>query len=504
MGYVMRKKLLSILSLILSFSLVVIFCGCKPYKEVEKASKGLSEYNISMKHNASDMSFDVFQETLFKNEYDVVLNTICFNVYAKAFEETAKILPYTAVNKDKCFPNGVNYGKISFSEILVNGNSANYKWVGEDQNAIELKLDSELEPEASVKVQMKYNLKLSNNTHRLGYFDGAINLGNFYPILAVYEKGEYQIEPYYSTGDPFYSKVANYNVEIVYPEEYQLSSSGYVLNQSQENGFKTEKIEALAIRDFALNLTKNANLLSQKVDDTEIRYVGYQGDENIEQCLNVAVEAFKFYNQKFGKYPYRTLNVVKTPFIHGGMEYPCMVTISDLYTDEFDIAKVISHEIAHQWWYGVVGNNQVSEAWLDEALTEYSSVLFIASKKEYNVSYEELISQAFSSYVLYADIIDTISGKIKPQMNLRVNEYTSEYEYSYMVYVKGVLMLDSISQLIGQDKVIESLSYYYKKYKFKVAKTDDLIACFINKSKRDVGGVFDSWLDGKTVIGSIN
>ena len=54
--------------------------------------------------------------------------------------------------------------------------------------------------------------------------------------------------------------------------------------------------------------------------------------------------------------------VVKTNFVHGGMEYPCMVTISDSYTDEFDIAKVISHEIAHQWWYAVVGNNEINES----------------------------------------------------------------------------------------------------------------------------------------------
>lgn len=500
----MKKKLLSISSLVLCFCLFFISCGCKPYKEVEKASKGLSRYEISMKLNPENMSFDVNQKVSVKNETDVILNTICFNIYAKAFEENARVVPYTSVNKDKCFPNGVNFGSISFLEILLEGNKAVYEWVGEDQNAIEIKLQKNFEPDDLVEVQMKYNLKLSNNTHRLGYFDGAINLGNFFPVLAVYEKGSYQIDPYYSTGDPFYSKLANYQVEISYPQEYLLSSSGYILKHGQENGQNIDEIEALAVRDFSLNLTKNASSMSRKVGNTEIRYVGYEGDQNIEECLNVAAEAFEFYNEKFGKYPYRTLDVVKTPFIHGGMEYPCMVTISDAYTDDFDIAKVISHEIAHQWWYAVVGNNQISEAWLDEALTEYSSVLFIASQSKYGVSYEELISQAFSNYVLYADIIDTINGKINPQMNLRVNEYASEYEYSYMVYVKGVLMFDSISQLIGKEKVVESLKSYYKKYKFKIAKSDDLIACFINQSKRDVGGVFDSWLNGKTVIGSIN
>ena len=53
---------------------------------------------------------------------------------------------------------------------------------------------------------------------------------------------------------------------------------------------------------------------------------------------------------------------MKTPFIYGGMEYPNIVFISDSIDDESEYLKVIVHEIAHQWWYGIVGNNEIKEA----------------------------------------------------------------------------------------------------------------------------------------------
>ena len=88
-------------------------------------------------------------------------------------------------------------------------------------------------------------------------------------------------------------------------------------------------------------------------------------------------------------------------------------------------------------------------------------------------------------------------------MLLPVYEYAGDYEYSYMIYVKGVLMFDSLRQVIGKNKVEAGLKKYYKTYKFKIATTDDLVATMRKSSGKDIEGFFDSWLNGKTVIGSI-
>ena len=89
-------------------------------------------------------------------------------------------------------------------------------------------------------------------------------------------------------------------------------------------------------------------------------------------------------------------------------------------------------------------------------------------------------------------------------MNLPVNYYTSEYEYTYMVYVKGVVMFDSLREVVGKDKLIKSLKKYFKQNMFKIADETNLIECFKSVCHKDIDKFFDGWLSGSNVIGYLN
>ncbi len=136
-------------------------------------------------------------------------------------------------------------------------------------------------------------------------------------------------------------------------------------------------------------------------------------------------------------------------------------------------------------------------------MAEYSSLMFFEAYDEFGLSYKELVSEAFAGYVIYADIVSTFEGKVKTSMLLPVNEYNSEYEYNYMIYVRGVLMFDSLREIIGRQNIEKALKKYYKAYKFSVAKTDDLIAMFSKASKKDTDEFLLSWLEGKALVGRI-
>ena len=102
-------------------------------------------------------------------------------------------------------------------------------------------------------------------------------------------------------------------------------------------------------------------------------------DENYAQNLKAGIDSIKTFNNLFGEYPYDTYSVIASDFYIGGMEYPTLVMIDQsLYNekDKFLLEYVIAHETAHQWWYSVIGNDEISEPWLDEALTEYSTILY--------------------------------------------------------------------------------------------------------------------------------
>ena len=500
----MKKKIAFCLTCI--FSLIFILScltGCSEYSQVSKVSKDLSRYNINVAIDEDNMQLNCSQDVIFVNNYSVPLSEICFNMYATAFSEDAKVVPYTSSNSGKVFPNGVNFGDIVITGVKVEAKTSEFVICGDDNNVLKVPFEIKVEPKDSVSLHIDYVVSLPESTHRLGYFAGSINLGNFFPILAIFKNGEFITSPYYSIGDPFYSEIANFNVEVKYPQDYSLFATGKLKNSQSEENMKIDDYSALAVRDFAMFLTKNANYLNKNIEKTQITYVGYENDENLKYCLDVACKAVAFFNKIFGKYPYSTLSIVKAPFVHGGMEYPNIVIISDSITEPFDIAKVIVHEIAHQWWYGLVGNNEINEAWLDESLAEYSSLLFFEAHSEYGVSYEELVSQATAMYTLYADIVNVVEGNIKTSMLLKVNEYNSEYEYSYMIYVKGVIMFDSLRDIIGSKKLNSCFKKYFASYKFKIATTDDLIASFRKSAGRDIECFFDSWLSGEAIVGEV-
>jgi aminopeptidase N len=65
------------------------------------------------------------------------------------------------------------------------------------------------------------------------------------------------------------------------------------------------------------------------------------------------------------------------------MEYPALVMISDNIGEHISYEEVIVHEVAHQWWYSLVGNDQINYGFLDEGLTEYSTILFFENNPEY-------------------------------------------------------------------------------------------------------------------------
>ena len=74
----------------------------------------------------------------------------------------------------------------------------------------------------------------------------------------------------------------------------------------------------------------------------------------------------------------------------GGMEYPTLFTagtrrLSPRQTNSPEAVTV--HEAGHQFWYGMVGNNEFDHAWMDEGFNTFSEerVQSIAFQPNYRV-----------------------------------------------------------------------------------------------------------------------
>jgi aminopeptidase N len=200
----------------------------------------------------------------------------------------------------------------------------------------------------------------------------------------------------------------------------------------------------------------------------------------------------------FGEYPYEQYAVAETGFCFGGMEYPCLSFLSDGLKQEERVRAVV-HETAHQWWYGVVGSDQIEEAWQDEGLAEYSAIAFFEEYEKYGFSREEILKEAMTEYRSYYDVYGSVLGRSDTRMSRHLKEYLSDYEYRCLAYDKSVIMFDTLRKSVGDKKFFSSLKKYYGGNAYRMVSSGDLVAAF-EKNGLDVGGFFDSFLNGKAVL----
>ena len=180
------------------------------------------------------------------------------------------------------------------------------------------------------------------------------------------------------------------------------------------------------------------------------------------------------------------------------MEFPALVMISDELSG-LNYGEVIVHETAHQYWQSAVGNNEIEHAFLDEGLAEYSVVLFYENYSEYGYTRQSLIKASEQTYKVFCSVSDKLYNKVNTVMLRGLKEFSSEYEYVNIAYIKPCIMYDNLRTTIGDTRFFSGLKRYYQNYKYKNAKPDDLVGAF-EKTGADTNGFFQSFFEGKVII----
>lgn len=487
------KKILGLL-FILTF--VILSSACS--NNLESVSKNLSLYSLNIEYIDESHTLNVEQNISLKNPTETSLNELYFHLYPSAFSEGVVNKPVGVLSKVKAYPNGESYGNIKIDSIKSNSEELNFNIEGTDKDFLKVELSSPLDLNSNINLSLTYTVTLPNINHRFGYGNNTINCANFYPILCVYEE-DWVKEPYHYNGDPFYSYLANYEVNLTAPSNLVLATSGEIKEVKENENKKSYSIDAYAVRDYAFVLSEKFKVLEEQVGKTNVKYY-YYDEENPEEFLTASVDSLNTFNELFGEYPYSTLSVVKSNFVHGGMEYPNLVLISDDTSEKADYINVIVHEIAHQWWYGLVGNDEFRYGWLDEGLTEYSTNLFYQKNPQYNVDANEVIKNTTSSWVTFVDLYTSVLGNVDTSMNRKLDEYNTEPEYVYVTYVKGMLFFNELRTLLGDAKFLKAVQTYFETYKFKNVTPEHLLGIFEQVSHTDLKGFFDSWINGNVVI----
>jgi hypothetical protein len=459
-----------------------------------QASKGLNEYDISVEFNPAAKTLNCTQKVKYINRSGKDLTHLYFHLYPNAFQYEEKPV-FDKEEMERAYPNEFSPGSLNMKEIRMDGKESEFVIGGYTENILMLLLDGSLAPDEAVSIEMQYTVQLPNCLGRFGYGDHTYKAVNWYPIASVYDDNGWNLDRYYSIGDPFYSDAANYRVTVKAPSDYVIAATGDIGAKRQKGGSTIWQIDALAVRDFAWIASNDFHTASQKVGNTMVTSY-YYTEESGQKALEYAAAALDFFNDSFGEYPYRHFAVVESDFFIGGMEYPNLVMLDhSLYLPEYadSLELVTAHETAHQWWYGVVGNNQVMDAWIDEGLTEYSTVLYYGNRygtkteaEIYNTMIAEGKYNYLQTYERTADVDETIH---RPSY-----EFSDWVLYDLLVYGKGAMMFHGLREQMGDELFFKALREYYRQYQFRNVNKEELIGAFDRSTGRSWERYFDKWL----------
>ena len=391
------------------------------------------------------------------------------------------------------FPN-IWDGGMTVSDVRVAGQPVDAVLESSD-DLLRVPLRQPLQPGQSVDIAMDFRVPVPMDTDvgnygDFAYVDDVLAMAHFYPTVVVYDEQGWHRETPATQGDVIYHDASLYDVSLTAPADLTLAATGSTLERvANADGTATWRLVGGPMRDFNVAASKRYQSASRKTGDVTVTsYFLPEQAAGGKKPLDWASQALQTYETAFGPYPYTELDVVQTATTAGGIEYPGMVVIADrLYDDknrsEF-FESVTAHEVAHQWWYNVVGNDQVNDPWLDEALTQYATALY------YERAYGKQGLQGFLDSLRAR--WSRVNNEEKP-IGLPVSEYQDQ-EYSAIVYGRGPLFLFALRDRIGADKMAELLRRYYAEYSWKIATPDEFRRLAEEVSGQDIGDLWAKWV----------
>lgn len=467
------KHLKSLLAIFIGCLLLISSgCGTQP-TDIPVDSSDVDElksYKIDVTFNPDEKMLKCSQSVQFANETGNELNEIYFHVYPNAYDSIFT-LPFTMDMTNTVYWKGFEPGNLVMESIKVDGEDASFSIHDEITTIMELDLNETLQPGEIITIEMDYAVNIPPSADRLGYGENTFNFGNWYPILVEYDNSGWHLDPYYNIGDPFFSSVSDYAVNITAPKDYIIAHSGTLRSKLNTSEGVLWEITADNMRDFAWLASDKFIVSTQEINGVKVKSYFLNSDPVVTGFSeNYTLDALNTFSNLYGAYPYTDLSVVQCDFFTG-MEYPGLIMMDKKYYHIRNLSaleRVLVHEVAHQWWYGVVGNNEIDDAWLDEGLTTFSTGQYY----KYNYGhdkYEEYVNKRLKNLERkWPELAQ--QGFVKS-----VSEYTDFYKYALLNYRNGMLYFYDLEQKYSEEKLLEFLGAYYEANKFKVSTPEKFL-----------------------------
>ncbi len=504
--------------------LAMLLQQCSEYRMFEEPlSKRTANYQIRSRFVPKTHTIHGRQTLEWTNTTATPARELRFHLYMNAFKDSSATFWREAggfpdalrENRGYCLIKLVlleDFGDVTDDLVFIQPDDTN----SHDQTVVALPLRKELKPGQKITVRIEFETILPPLIERAGHHGDFHIAAQWYPKIGVYTDDGWRCHQYHANGE-FFADFGVYDVVLSVPHNYEIGSTGVLRNIPEvDEGYKTYRLYAEDVHDFVWVADTDFQVVRRRINNLRVRLLVRSNHvgEVAERILTAVEHGYKHFSQHVGDYPYPVLTVVDAPVFGAVMEYPTL-----FFTGNFDgyrnppapdkpqpadnlfMERLTLHELGHQWFYGMVANNEAREAWLDEGLTEY------------------ITARAFETK--YGRIMQPDpQGKPLPVRHFRLDRYQQNAsqivaqpswyyptfgDYYIGSYVKPKLFLHTLDNYLGDERVPKAVQTFFKRWRFKHPTADDFFAIMEEVAGKDAAHFLkknfesDAWLDYKVV-----
>ncbi len=408
------------------------------------------------------------------------------------------------------YPSGMQYAtRPGFIEIINVTTLENPKTqlpfeVFSGQQLMWINLSSELAPENRVSFCISFNTTLPDggidraNEH--GADDNQTRIFKFascYPMPCVYDDLDgWNNDPYLLIGDPFYSDMAYYNLTIDVPEGMVVAATGELLEINYYSNRKVLHFDPqYPVREVTFSASRYFNIESTLVNGVNVSTYFLPKSYSLWHgwALSVTNAAFSFYNFTLGIYPYNTFNVVEEHTHFGGMEYPLQVYITSTQYDppKYALELGIAHETAHQWFYNMLGVDEVDWGFVDEGIVVWLTDYF---RNIRHPDWDLFKPYRFLDSVRRYNFTAGLPNKINQSA---YDALINPNIYWYTAYIKTPTVLEHLRQTVLPFDFIPGLRLFFRTHYFDFGDLSDLKHAFETLHGNSLDWYFLPWFNNK-------
>ena len=332
--------------------------------------------------------------------------------------------------------------------------------------------------------------------------EGSLAMAQWYPTVAGRDPDDgWMLDPPSENGDPVFTDTALYDVSVQIEERFELVTTGVEQGTpaAASDGQVTRRFLSGPVRDFTMVADDDLGLRSREVEGITINSWFPTGQERVGDAVaTYAAQAVTIFEELLGPYPYSELDLVSVPLDGAaGVEFPQLIYIGQGYYNDGQNLQApnsldftVAHEVIHEWFYALVGNNQYDHAFIDEGLTN-----FLSAQVYFERQYGDAVAARVVDRYLESPFDATVRRGDDQIVDQPTDEFPTGNSYVYAAYVKSPLGFRAIRTEIGDSAFFAALRTYVADFQFRVATPDDLLAAFEEASNEDLGELWRHWFE---------